>query len=211
VTVGKSRPVKPAPKKGPLRLEYRKPSELAANPANWRTHPQPQLDALADVIAEVGWAGVLLFNERTKRLIDGHARKEIAEETDEPIPVVIGNWTEAQERKILATLDPLAAMAETNDAALAELLKAVDTESPALQALLDTLGGAPAAEAGGDEFDATPEQSGPTQTKLGELWLIGGKHRLLVGDCTLPANISRLFAGDCTLADGDRPALRCGV
>jgi DNA modification methylase len=200
VTVGKSRPVKPAPKKGPLRLEYRKPSELSSNPANWRRHPQKQLEALADVIAEVGWAGVLLYNERTKRLVDGHARKQIASASDEPVPVVIGSWSEEQERTILATLDPLAAMAVADSAALASLLAGVVTSSDAVRAMLDDLAHANAAQTGwggrgGDNFDATPAASGPWRTKPGELWLIGGKHRLLVGDCTLPEAVSRLFAG----------------
>jgi hypothetical protein len=62
----------------PLRLEYRSPAELAENPRNWRTHPEAQTRALADVMAEVGWAGALLYNERTRRLIDGHARRKLA-------------------------------------------------------------------------------------------------------------------------------------
>lgn len=101
-TQGSPPPKVPAPR--PLRLEYRKPSELAENPANWRTHPDTQLLALGDVISEVGWAGAVLFNEATGRLIDGHARQKFAVAADEPIPVLIGSWTEAQERLILATL-----------------------------------------------------------------------------------------------------------
>jgi len=58
----------------PLRLEWRTPEELADNPANWRQHPESQTKALAGAINEVGWAGAALYNERTKRLIDGHAR-----------------------------------------------------------------------------------------------------------------------------------------
>lgn len=61
-----------------FRLEYVDAATLAENPANWRTHPAAQISALNDVIAEVGWAGALLYNERTKRLIDGHARKNLA-------------------------------------------------------------------------------------------------------------------------------------
>lgn len=61
-----------------LRLEYRSAEELKVHPDNWRVHGQEQLAALKDVIDRVGWAGALLYNERTKRLIDGHARKEIA-------------------------------------------------------------------------------------------------------------------------------------
>lgn len=92
----------------PLRLEYRSPQELADNPRNWRRHPDPQLTALTDVIAEVGWAGACLFNERTGRLIDGHARRKVAlQQGAERIPVLVGDWSEDQEAKILATLDRL--------------------------------------------------------------------------------------------------------
>lgn len=48
---------------------------------------------------------------------------------------------------------------------------------------------------GGDDFDATPED-GPTRTNVGELWIIGGVHRLLVGDCTDAANVARLMGGE---------------
>lgn len=127
-----------APKKdSPLRLEWLDPATLSPNPANWRKHPAGQAAALKDLLAEVGWAGVLLYNERTKRLIDGHLRKEIA--SGKPAPVVIGDWSEEQERKILATLDPVAAMAEGNKTALKELLASVETESASVNALLDKL------------------------------------------------------------------------
>ena len=90
----------------PLRLEYLDADQLAENPANWRGHPSAQVSALQDVIAEVGWAGALLYNERTKRLIDGHLRKKVAK--GQRAPVLIGSWTEEQEEKILLTLRPLA-------------------------------------------------------------------------------------------------------
>lgn len=120
-----------------LRLEYIDPAALAANPANWRTHPERQTSALRDVIAEVGWAGALLYNERTGRLIDGHARKELYE--GQPVPVLIGSWDEATEKKILATLDPLADLAESNTAALDDLLRDVQTGSEAVASMLEEL------------------------------------------------------------------------
>ena len=97
----------------PLRLEWRSPAELAENPRNWRRHPESQIAALQGIIAEVGWAGACLFNERTGRLIDGHARKKVAlDQGADRVPVLVGDWSEEDEAKILATLDPLAAMAE---------------------------------------------------------------------------------------------------
>jgi rubrerythrin len=125
--------------KTPLRLEYLSPSELKAHPKNWRIHGEGQLTALKDVIERVGWAGALLFNERTGRLIDGHARKEIAE-GDEKVPVLIGSWDEEEEKLILATLDPLSAMAHADQGKLDALLEEIETDSAAIQAILDDLG-----------------------------------------------------------------------
>lgn len=154
----KRRARQPAAPPPPLRLEWRSPAELAENPANWRRHPEGQVKALAGCLDEVGWAGACLFNERTGRLIDGHARKKVASERgDERIPVLVGSWTEEQERLILATLDPLAAMAQADGGALAELLKGVHTDDEAIKAMLAGLAAEVPGElpvgAAGKEFD----------------------------------------------------------
>ena len=121
----------------PLRLEWRSPAELAENPRNWRTHPDGQVAALTDVIAEVGWAGACVLNERTGNLIDGHARKKVAlAQGCERVPVLVGSWTEEQEALILASLDPIAGMAQADTARLDALLREVSTGSEALTAML---------------------------------------------------------------------------
>lgn len=127
----------PAPSPS-LRLEWRDPAELNDNPKNWRTHPQEQIDSLGDVLNHVGWAGACLLNERTGRLIDGHARKKLALINGaEKIPVLIGNWSEEQEALILATLDPLAAMAQADAVKLDELLRVVpNVGSEAIDSML---------------------------------------------------------------------------
>lgn len=123
-----------------LRLEWRSPAELAENPRNWRRHPDTQIAALTDTLAEVGWAGACLYNERTGRLIDGHARRKVAlDQGTEKIPVLIGSWDEATEAKILATLDPLAAMANADKAALDALLQDVTTQSDPINQMLAEL------------------------------------------------------------------------
>jgi len=55
--VRKPKAVKDATAGPGLRLEWRSPAELAANPRNWRKHPEAQQAALAGVLSEVGWAG----------------------------------------------------------------------------------------------------------------------------------------------------------
>jgi hypothetical protein len=58
----------------------------------------------------------------TGRLIDGHARREVVDPKT-PVPVLVGSWAAEAEAKILATLDPVGAMA-TGDAAAYEALVA---------------------------------------------------------------------------------------
>ena len=126
----------------PLRLEYLDAASLDENPANWRLHPSEQTQALSASIDEVGWAGALLYNERTKRLLDGHARRKLFAGKGE-VPVLVGSWDEATERKILAVLDPLGGMTETNRGALADLLRDVGSDDAALSRLLDDIVDAP--------------------------------------------------------------------
>jgi hypothetical protein len=120
-------------------------SDLRPNPKNWRTHPKAQADALRGVLAEVGLADACLARELpdgSLMLIDGHLRAETL--GDGEVPVLILDVNEVEADKILATLDPLAAMADSDAAKLDELLRNVDTGSEALQQMM----AATAAQAG---------------------------------------------------------------
>jgi hypothetical protein len=116
-------------------------NELLPNPKNWRTHPQAQQDALRGVLAEVGYADALLARETPAglMLIDGHLRAETT--PDQKVPVLILDVDEAEADKILATLDPLAALAKADAAKLDALLREVDTGSEAVMEMLTGLAG----------------------------------------------------------------------
>ncbi len=77
----KQLPKAAAKPKPPLRLEWIEAGTLTENPQNWRRHSQEQLESLRELLQDpdVGWAGACLFNERTNRLIDGHARKQVVD------------------------------------------------------------------------------------------------------------------------------------
>lgn len=112
-------------------------AELRPNPKNWRTHPQSQQDALRGILAEVGLADACLARELedgTLLLIDGHLRAETA--VDATIPVLVLDVDESEADKILATLDPLASMANSDASKLDQLLRTVNTGSESLQELL---------------------------------------------------------------------------
>jgi hypothetical protein len=112
-----------------LRLEWIEAGSLAENPLNWRRHSEEQLQSIRELLAdpEIGWAGVCLYNERTRRLIDGHARKSVVD-PKAVVPVLVGDWSEEAEHKILATLDPVGAMAAGDAAAYEALIKSVEAD-----------------------------------------------------------------------------------
>lgn len=119
-------------------LRQVKASDLRANPLNWRTHPQTQRDTLHEVLVEIGYADALIARELpdgTLELIDGHLRAEMT--PDQDVPVLVVDVNEVEARKLLATLDPLVAMAETNREALSNLLSEIQSEKDKVKAVLD--------------------------------------------------------------------------
>ena len=146
-----------------------KASELLPNPKNWRQHPAAQADALRGVLAEIGYADALIAYEPNGAgklmLIDGHLRADTT--PDQEVPVLVLDVTEAEADKLLLTLDPLAAMAEAGEAELGALLQSVETDSEALQAMLEAM----ADEAGIDFGEAADsiEYSGDVQFSESEI------------------------------------------
>jgi DNA modification methylase len=172
-------------------------AELRANPKNYRTHPEPQREALRGILGEVGIADALLAYETPEglTLIDGHLR--LSELADAEIPVLVLDVTEAEANKLLVTLDPLAAMAEMDAQRLDALLREVETGDQALAAVYTDL----AEQAGildADEpeivDDEVPEPLVDPITKPGDLWILGD-HRLLCGDSTKADDVERLMGG----------------
>jgi len=105
-------------------------AKIKDNPLNWRKHPPGQRQALNAAIQAVGYADAAIINTTTGHLVDGHMRVDEARKRgDKTIPALLGTWTVEQERQILLTKDPLAAMAQTNAEALSAL---ADTQSKML-------------------------------------------------------------------------------
>ena len=124
-------------------------SELRANPKNWREHPESQRKVVAGILSEIGYAGALLARETEEGLllIDGHLRAETT--PDSIVPVLILDVTAEEGDKLLALLDPVAAMAQANDQKISELLASIDSDNADVDALLEQL-------ANEHEVDDTP-------------------------------------------------------
>jgi ParB-like chromosome segregation protein Spo0J len=139
-------------------------SELKPNARNWRTHPPEQRDALMGVLAEIGMADALIARElpdKSLELIDGHLRADTL--PDQKVPVLVVDLTEEEAAKLLLTLDPMASLATRDDELLADLIDEVQTDSPAVQAMIDQLGADLSADldaVADEELDPAPQLDG---------------------------------------------------
>src|SRR5919197_1373559 len=164
--------------------------ELEAHPGNWRRHPDHQREALSALLRDIGYADALLARRDGDRLvlIDGHLRQSL--DPDQVVPVLVLDVSAAEADTLLATLDPLAALAHPDPDALAALLQGVHTSSRAVQDLLEDLAraaGLPPRRVLGDP-DAVPAPPAVPRTTPGDLWILG-EHRLLCADATDPTSI----------------------
>lgn len=114
------------------------------------------------------------------------------------MPVTYVELSEDEERLVLATLDPLAAMAEAERDQLATLLAGLEPDDEALRALLDELGrdaGIESIRSGLIDPDDVPEVPKEATVKLGEMYALG-VHRLLCGDATDVTSYDRLLGSE---------------
>lgn len=113
------------------------PAELVANPKNWRIHPQAQADELTALLDRYGWVSSVIAQVGTLLVLDGHLRVQLALARGEPtLPVDLVDVDDAEADRILATLDPLGALARRDDAKLRDLLDELPDLTPRLDALL---------------------------------------------------------------------------
>jgi hypothetical protein len=185
------------------------PADLVPNPRNWRSHPLEQQRALAGALGEVGWVAEVLVNRTTGNVVDGHLRIELALVREEPsVPVTYVELSEDEERLVLASLDPLAAMATAEEEQLTTLLAGLDPADDALRALLDDLAREyelDALRTGLIDPDDAPTVPDEPYVRTGDLYLLAD-HRLLCGDATSATDVARLLDGaEPTLLVTDPP------
>jgi len=170
------------------------PDQLLANPKNFRIHPKEQQAALEGVLDIVGWVQEVVVNRTTGHILDGHLRVALALRREEAtIPVKYVELSAAEESLILASIDPIAAMAVTDQKLLDALVGEITTDDARVEALLATLVDRRGETALDPEQldDAPPLPAEPT-ARRGDLYRLGA-HLLLCGDATELADWDRLM------------------
>jgi hypothetical protein len=131
-------------------IEFKRVSakDIRVNKRNYKSHTQPQREALRGILKEIGVAGALLayYSERNGgklTLIDGELRK-----TDNPKlkwPTLITDLNDEEADCLLTVYDPLTALADNDGQKLKALLSDVKPSNDAVKAMLARLSKANAA------------------------------------------------------------------
>ncbi len=115
-------------------------SEIEPHPLNWRTHNEAQGQALRGVLGEVGSVAPVIARRLPDgrwQLIDGHYRTEL--HGDQEIDVCEVELSDEEAAKVLASLDPIGALAGQDLEKLNQLVEGIAVEDPALEALFAEL------------------------------------------------------------------------
>jgi hypothetical protein len=109
--------------------------DLVPHELNFRFHPEHQRAALQALYEEVGFARSLLAYELPDgrlKLLDGHLRRDLDPELEVDVEILDVNDDEA--KVLLLSIDPLAALAQTQEQLHQRLLELAPPVSPDLEA-----------------------------------------------------------------------------
>jgi DNA modification methylase len=178
---------------------------LVPHPRNYNQHPPAQIERLAASLQQFGQVRPIVVHKNT--IIAGHGVYLAAQHLNYQalrVTQLPDDWTDEQAMAYLVADNETRRGAEPDDAELAALLDelrpsfdlgSLGFDEAEYSALLDGLTpDLPEPGGGGDEFE--PDEAAPCRVQTGDVWLIGGVHRLICGDCTDPATVDRLMQGE---------------
>lgn len=118
-------------------------NQFLANPFNFRVHTALQDRALTGSLDTLGWIDDVIVNVQTGHVIDGHERIAVAlrKGEDTPVPFKLVDLTPAEEAQALVSLDPIAAMAKTDDEILEAIWAQIQTDNEDVQEFIAHLQG----------------------------------------------------------------------
>ena len=181
--------------------------QLRPNPKNPNKHPQDQLEKLGKIIRGNGWRNPITVSTRSGLIVKGHGRLLTAElEELKEVPVEYQNYeSEEAELADLTADNRIAELAEIDSKMLADLFADIDTGAIDFELSGYTEDeykdiATALSEAVHDELknpDDVPDvdETKEPVTKQGDVWVLGGRHRLICGDSTDRATLDKLMEG----------------
>ena len=176
---------------------------LHLDPANAREHGPENLDAIIGSLKRFGQAEALVVQASSQRVIGGNGRLVAMRKIGwDECDIVELDVDDLKATALGIALNRTGELAQWNEETLGRMLKelrdaeAVDGvgySNDEIDVLLADLQGDLADDYPGDE-DAIPEPPEEPVTRPGDLWVLG-RHRLLCGDSSDPAQVDRLLGG----------------
>ncbi len=184
----------------PLRIHAVDITKVFPDPANANKHPEESIRALMNMLQAFGQYSPCVATAKDKIIRIGNGRYEAARRLGwKYIAVFFADLSPVEATALAIGDNRSAQFSEFDQEILTQQLGSLNDEGFNLDSIGFTVDDiffeGRTTGAGGDEFDATPADSGPTRTNVGEVYLIGGRHRFLVGDCTKAESIKVLFNG----------------
>nr|WP_284283080.1 site-specific DNA-methyltransferase [Mesorhizobium amorphae] len=182
-----------------IAIKYRPASALIPFAKNARTHSEAQVAQIAASIREFGWTNPILVDGENG-IIAGHGRLLAARKLGmSEVPVIeLTGLSENQKRALIIADNKLALNAgwdaETLGLELSDLndlgfdVSLTGFDEIEIAALTST------ANPGLTDPDDVPEPPAKPTALPGDVWVLG-KHRLISGDSTNPADVDRVLAG----------------
>lgn len=198
--------------------ELRPVEGLTEHPRNPNTHPEEQLKKLAKVIEMNGWRAPVVISKRSGFITKGHGRLQAAKLAGWlEVPVEVQEYeNEAAEYADMIADNKIAELALSDEEKLKGLVLELNGKID-LAALGMSDGDLSAflqpelveeKESANDLVERSKELGEKWGVKRGDLYLIGGQHRLMCGDSTSQADVGTLMEGQqAELLNTDPPYL----
>lgn len=180
--------------------------QLRPNPKNPNKHPQDQIEKLGKIIRGNGWRNLITVSTRSGLIVKGHGRLLTAQlEELKEVPVEYQNYeSEEAELADLTADNRIAELAEMDSKMLADIFADIDTgaidfelsgySEEEYKDIATALSEAVHNEV--NDPDAVIEPPADPISKRGDIWILGGRHRVMCGDSTSEKDKAALLNGE---------------
>lgn len=180
--------------------------QLRPNPKNPNKHPQDQIEKLGKIIRGNGWRNPITVSTRSGLIVKGHGRLLTAQlEELKEVPVEYQNYeSEEAELADLTADNRIAELAEMDSKMLADIFADIDTgaidfelsgySEEEYKDIATALSEAVHNEV--NDPDVVIEPPADPISKRGDIWILGGRHRVMCGDSTSEKDKAALLNGE---------------